>query len=94
MKFIHFLLMFLGELALETLNIDITKKHFYSPHNTLFSIHTHSVCHPGRPGPYIDGHLIPTLVFFHKTKSKGKTTNDSILRSPQIYNLYLSIKKI
>lgn len=38
MKFIHFLLMFLGELALETLNIDITKKHFYSPHNTLFSI--------------------------------------------------------
>lgn len=67
MKFIHFLLMFLGELALETLNIDITKKHFYSPHNTLF---------------------------FHKTKSKGKTTNDSILRSPQIYNLYLSIKKI
>lgn len=38
MKFIHFLLMFLGELALEALNIDITKKHFYSPHNTLFSI--------------------------------------------------------
>ena len=38
MKFIHFLLMFLGELALETLNIDITKKHFYSTHNTLFSI--------------------------------------------------------
>ena len=38
MKFIHFLLMFLGELALETLNIDITKKHFYSPHNTHLSI--------------------------------------------------------
>ena len=67
MKFIHFLLMFLGELALETLNIDITKNNFYSPHNTLFPI---------------------------KQNTKGKTTNDSILRSPQIYNLYLSIKKI
>lgn len=66
MKFIHFLLMFLGELALETLNIDITK-----------NISIHHITH-----------------FFHKTKSKGKTTNDSILRSPQIYNLYLSIKKI
>ena len=36
-------------------------------------ITTHSVCHPGRPGPQGEGHDgSPGLAFFHSTKSRGE----------------------
>ena len=36
-------------------------------------ITTHSVCHPGRPGPHGESHVgSPGLAFFHRTKSSGE----------------------
>ncbi len=34
---------------------------------------THSVCHPGRPGPQGEGQEgSPALAFFHRAKSRGE----------------------
>ena len=39
---------------------------------------THSVCHPGRPGPQGDSQLgSPGLAFFHRTKSSGERFSSS-----------------
>ena len=39
---------------------------------------THSVCHPGRPGPHGASHVgSPGLAFFHRTKSRGERFSSS-----------------
>ena len=41
-------------------------------------ITTHSVCHPGRPGPQGDAQVgSPGLAFFHSTKSRGERFSSS-----------------